>query len=70
ISVRYELAPEAHEVLGVRKNAAPSALKKRYRDLMRRYHPDRFPGRVSPEMALLLKLKSSEINEAYRRLTS
>ena len=42
----------------------------RYRELMRRYHPDRFAHQsVSPEVALLLQLKSSEINQAYRWLS-
>ena len=45
-------------------------LKSRYRELMRRYHPDRFAHQsVSPEVALLLQLKSSEINQAYRWLS-
>jgi DnaJ like chaperone protein len=45
-------------------------LKGRYRELMRRYHPDKFAAQnVSPEVELLLQLKTSEINETYRRLS-
>lgn len=44
-------------------------LKGRYRELMRRYHPDRHAAeQLTPEIELLLQLKSSEINETYRRL--
>jgi DnaJ like chaperone protein len=70
ISTRFSRhASAAHKVLGVDGRIEEGALKKRYRDLMRRYHPDRFPVKdLSPEVALLLQLKSSEINDAYRSL--
>jgi DnaJ like chaperone protein len=70
IRTRYEGRPKAHQVLGLPRRASAATLKKRYRDLMRTWHPDRFGGGdVSPEVALLLKLKASEINEAYRVLS-
>ncbi|MDE3015564.1 MAG: molecular chaperone DjiA [Pseudomonadota bacterium] len=70
IRARHEGRPQAHQVLGVKRRASPAMLKKRYRELMRAWHPDRFAGsEVSPEVALLLKLKASEINEAYRVLS-
>lgn len=60
----------AHHVLGVDRNVKASLLKKRYHELMQRYHPDRFAGHdVSPELQLLLKVKASEINAAYRILS-
>jgi len=66
--IRHAHSP--HEVLGLEKRASPRTLKERYRELMRRYHPDRFSrDELSPEVALLLQLKTSEINEAYRRLS-
>ncbi len=34
------IAGEPHEILGVRKTAAPAEIQKAYRDLMKRYHPD------------------------------
>jgi DnaJ like chaperone protein len=69
IRERYTHRPRAHEVLGVEKKIKSAALKKQYRDMMRRYHPDRFASEeLSPEVDLLLKLKVSEINEAYRLL--
>jgi DnaJ like chaperone protein len=57
-------------VLGVDKKASAHTLKKRYHELMRRYHPDRFGGEdVSPDVAMVLMFKASEINKAYRNLS-
>jgi DnaJ like chaperone protein len=59
-----------HYVLGIDKRSNRDALKSRYRDLMRRYHPDRFAGQpLSQEMELLLQLKTAEINDAYNALS-
>lgn len=61
---------KAHEVLGVSKRTKGNALKQRYRELLQRYHPDRYAGdELSPEVELMLKLKTSEINKAYRALS-
>lgn len=61
------LHPKPHEILGVEKRAKTGALKTRYRELMRRWHPDRYAGEaLSPEISMLLQLKVSEIHEAYR----
>ena len=58
-----------YHVLGLEKNAQKDMIKSRYRDLMRKYHPDRYAAStMSPELSLLLQLKSSEINSAYRVL--
>ena len=60
----------AERVMGIDKNLKAIALKKRYHELMHRYHPDRFVGLdLSPEIRLLLQLKASEINDAYRTLS-
>jgi DnaJ-domain-containing protein 1 len=70
IRAAYDRPSQAHRVLGIEKRPASAALKERYRELMRRYHPDYFAdAHVSPEVALLLQLKTSEINEAYRVLS-
>lgn len=66
---RY-LSPQPHNVLGVPRRTSTAKLKKRYRELMYYWHPDRFAGEdISPELSMLLKLKASEINEAYRHLS-
>ena len=59
-----------HELLGVEEKAPLSAIKKRYRELMQRYHPDRYAGnKISQELEMLLQLRSSEINDAYGQMS-
>ena len=71
IHARYTQLPQAHSILGVKANAKPHLLKKRYYALMRDYHPDRFGGdALSPELQTLLELKSSQISSAYKSLRS
>ena len=61
---------QARQIMGVDANVKANGLKKRYHELMRRYHPDRFAAQdLSPEVRMLLQLKSSEINEAYWALS-
>ena len=48
-----------YDVLGVQRGATPDDLKKAYRKLAMRYHPDRNPGDTDAEH------KFKEINEAY-----
>ncbi|NBX04306.1 MAG: hypothetical protein EBR02_09680 [Alphaproteobacteria bacterium] len=70
IREHYMGAGKPHQTLGVAKHSHPSTLKKRYRELMQRYHPDRFGGQtLSPELDMLLQLKTAEINAAYSQLT-
>ena len=70
LHARYTGGTQAHKILGVSAHAKPQTLKKRYHELMRSYHPDRFSGHdLSPELESLLKLKASEINAAYRALS-
>ena len=52
-----------YEVLGVAKDAGEEALKKAYRKLAMKYHPDRNPGDQAAEAQF------KEISEAYEVLT-
>lgn len=51
-----------YKVLGVDKNATQDAIKKSYRKLAKKYHPDANPGNKSAEE------RFKEINEAYEVL--
>ena len=48
-----------YEVLGVDKNADEATIKKAYRGLAKKYHPDLNPGNAEAEA------KFKEVNEAY-----
>jgi molecular chaperone DnaJ len=54
-----------YEILGVRKGATPEELKKAYRELALRSHPDRVP----PDQKKEAENKFKEISEAYAVLT-
>lgn len=52
-----------YEVLGVEKNATPEEIKKAYRTLGKKYHPDNNPGNKEAEE------KFKEVGEAYSVLS-
>ena len=56
-----------YEVLGVPENADEATIKKAYRELVKKYHPDNYKDNPLADLA---KEKLQEINEAYDILTS
>ena len=57
---------DPYEVLGVPHGASEEDIKKSYRELVRKYHPDKY---ADNPLADLAQEKMKEINEAYDTLT-
>ncbi len=57
---------DPYSVLGVSRDASPEEIKRAYRDLARKYHPDNYVGN---DLADLAQEKMKEINEAYDTIT-
>ncbi|MBQ3063611.1 MAG: J domain-containing protein [Clostridia bacterium] len=55
-----------YKVLGVSPDADDEAIKKAYRELARKYHPDRY---TDTDLADLASEKMKEINAAYEEIT-
>lgn len=53
---------DPYEVLGVSRNASDAEVKKAYRELVRKYHPDNYHDNPLSDLA---EEKMKEINEAY-----
>ena len=61
--MRSTMARDLYEVLGVKPTASPDAIKRAYRRLVKRYHPDVNKLRGAKEMFL-------EVKEAYEILSN
>ena len=56
---------DPYKVLGVTRDATDDEIKKAYRELARKYHPDNYAGNP---LADLVEEKMKEINEAYDQI--
>lgn len=60
-------AEEAYKILGVSQDAEMSTIKKRYRELVRQYHPDIISSQDKDESYIEeATAKTQEINQAYQ----
>ena len=57
---------DPYEVLGISRSATDAEVKKAYRDLVKKYHPDNY---ANNPLADLASEKMKEINEAYNAIT-
>ncbi|NLA86350.1 MAG: DnaJ domain-containing protein [Clostridiales bacterium] len=57
---------DPYSVLGVSRNASDEKIKKAYRELVRKYHPDNYHDNPLADLA---QEKMKEINEAYDTIT-
>lgn len=54
-----------YEVLGIKEGASEEEIRKAYKDLVRKYHPDKYANNPLSDLA---EEKMKEINEAYNYL--
>lgn len=61
------MAKSPYEVLGIRQGATQEEIKRAYRGLVKKYHPDNYANHPLQELA---KEKMQEINSAHDQLTN
>ena len=57
---------DPYQILGVTRDASDREIKKAYRDLSRKYHPDSYAGKSEAEANAAAE-KFKQVQEAYNR---
>ena len=56
---------DPYEILGVSRNATDDQVRAAYRELVKKYHPDKYQGNPLADLA---EEKLREVNEAYDQI--
>lgn len=67
-SFENEREIDPYEVLGISKEASFAEIKKKYRELSRKHHPDFLGARASSDEVAKATKKTQEINKAYEQI--
>jgi len=60
---------DPYTVLGIKRNASPEEIKKAYKQLVNKYHPDKV-HHLGDDLKKLAEERFKEIQEAYQNLTN
>ena len=61
-------AKTAYEVFGLPRSASDEEIRARYRELISKYHPDKFAGMNDPEFTRLAAEKFQRVQGAYEEI--
>ncbi|MDY6880578.1 MAG: DnaJ domain-containing protein [Desulfatiglans sp.] len=64
-----EVPRDAYSVLGVSRNASPEEIKRAYRELVNKYHPDKV-SHLGEEFRDMAENRFKEIQQAYQEIRS
>ncbi|KAI8115785.1 DnaJ-like chaperone JEM1, partial [Lucilia cuprina] len=59
---------DLYKILGVSEKADKKQIRKAYRELSKKYHPDKYKGKDLTEDQIMAKMQ--DINEAYETLSN
>lgn len=69
-SIRNTGSEWPFSVLGVKPTDSLDSVKKAYREMVKRYHPDRLPHDASPQLKRLFEDRLIQVNNAYKTILS